>query len=253
MSEVLLSVRDLRVRRGPRWVLDGLTLELGTSEVLAVMGPSGSGKSTLVQAVLGLLAPDAGSIVLQGRVLAEDGCNRVQPFDRALAVVFQDLALWPHLTVRNHLAFGLRARGVPLPEQQERIESMLRRVGLGGLQARHPDQLSGGERQRVAIARALVLQPALVLLDEPLSNLDAGLKRELLALFRELLVEQRSAALFITHDAREVAFLGHQVAVIDAGRIVQQGTLATLSEEPRSATVRSLLADLPPFAREVPP
>jgi iron(III) transport system ATP-binding protein len=240
----LLSVRDVRVRRGARWVLDGLTLELGTAEVLAVMGQSGSGKSTLVQAVLGLLAPEEGSIVLEGRVLAENGRNRVPPFERALAVVFQDLALWPHLTVRGNLAFGLRARGVPVPEQRERIESMLRRVGLANLASRHPDELSGGERQRVAIARALVLRPPLVLLDEPLSNLDAGLQRELLALFRELLTEQKSAALFITHDAREAAFLGQQVAVLDGGRIVQQGTLAALSREPRSAAVRSLVADL---------
>jgi len=240
----LLSLRDVRLRRGSRWTLDGLTLDLGKSEVLAVMGPSGAGKSTLVQAVLGLLTPDSGSITLGGCTLAENGRNRVAPFERGLAVVFQDLALWSHLTVRGNLAFGLQARGIPRPEQKARIDSMLHRVGLTHVGFRHPDELSGGERQRVAIARALVLRPPLVLLDEPLANLDAGLKRELLGLFRELLTEQRSAALFITHDAREAELLGQQVAVMEAGRIVQQGTLAAISREPRSPTIRSLLADL---------
>jgi iron(III) transport system ATP-binding protein len=156
-------------------------------------------------------------------------------------VVFQDLALWPHLTVRGNLDFGLRALGLARAEREARTEAMLRRVGLVALGDRHPDQLSGGERQRVAIARALVARPRLVLLDEPLSNLDVGLKRELLALFVELLADQASSALFITHDVREAAALARRVVVIDEGRIVQQGTVESVSREPASERVRELL------------
>jgi iron(III) transport system ATP-binding protein len=237
----LLSVRDLRVRRGGRSVLDGVGLEVGASEVVALMGTSGSGKSTLVRAILGLLTPDEGSISLDGHVLAESGRNLIAPFERGLAVVFQDLALWPHLTVGGNLDFGLRALGLPRAEREARAERMLRRVGLEALRGRHPDELSGGERQRVAIARALVGRPKLVLLDEPLSNLDVGLKRELLALFAELLAAERSSALFITHDVREAAALARRVVVIDDGRIVQKGTLESVSREPVSQRVRELL------------
>jgi iron(III) transport system ATP-binding protein len=237
----LLSVQGLRVRRGAHWILDGIGLEVGTSEVVALMGNSGSGKSTLVRAILGLLIPEEGSIRLDGQVLAEKGRNLVAPFERGLAVVFQDLALWPHLTVRGNLDFGLRALGLARAEREARTEAMLRRVGLVALGDRHPDQLSGGERQRVAIARALVARPRLVLLDEPLSNLDVGLKRELLALFVELLADQASSALFITHDVREAAALARRVVVIDEGRIVQQGTVESVSREPASERVRELL------------
>jgi iron(III) transport system ATP-binding protein len=236
----LLSVQDLRLRRGAQWVLNGVGLEVGASEVVALMGNSGSGKSTLVRAILGLLTPEEGRISLAGQVLAEDGRNLVPPFQRGLAVVFQDLALWPHLTVRGNLDFGLRAQGLSREERQARLERMLRRVGLEALGGRHPDQLSGGERQRVAIARALVSKPRLVLLDEPLSNLDVGLKRELLALFAELLADQASSALFITHDVREAAALAGRVFVIDEGRIVQQGTVESVSREPASERIREL-------------
>ena len=240
--DTLLAIRDVRVRLEGHLVLDGISLEVGASEVVGLMGPSGSGKSTLVRAILGLLTPEQGSIVLAGRVLAEAGRNLAAPFERAVAVVFQDLALWPHLTVHGNLDFGLRAQGMPRPRREELIEAMLHRVGLEARARRHPDQLSGGERQRVAIARALVGRPALVLLDEPLASLDMALKQELLALFAELLANQGSSALLITHDPREAAALAQRIAIIDAGRIVQEGTMSTVSRHPASQRVRDLLA-----------
>ena len=167
----------------------------------------------------------------------------VLPEERGLAVVFQDLALWPHLTVAGNLAFGLKSRGATPREREARIQFILGRVGLAGKELSHPGQLSGGERQRVAIARALVREPRAVLLDEPLSNLDVGLKRELLSVFRDLLKERRTTALYVTHDLREAAALGDRIAVMEQGRVVQQGTLESLRANPSSRFVRELLDD----------
>jgi ABC-type Fe3+/spermidine/putrescine transport system ATPase subunit len=150
-------------------------------------------------------------------------------------VVFQDLALWPHLTVLGNLAFALKARGMPVAQREERITGMLQRVGLAGLAKRHPGELSGGERQRVAIARALVLEPRALLLDEPLANL---------ALFRELITERRVPTVFITHDPREAASLGDRVAVIEGGRIVQTGSMAELKDKPTTRFAQSFVSAL---------
>jgi len=158
--------------------------------------------------------------------------------------VFQDLALWPHLTVRGNLNFGLAARGISRREADSRITSLLERLGLADKGSRYPGRLSGGERQRVAIARALVLEPQAVLLDEPLANLDATLKRELLSLFHSLFQERVSTAIYVTHDLREAASLGDRIAVMEAGAIVQFGTLDDLQQKPASPFVRGLVKDL---------
>jgi ABC-type Fe3+/spermidine/putrescine transport system ATPase subunit len=168
----------------------------------------------------------------------------VAPEDRGLGVVFQDLALWPHLTVEGNLAFGLSSRGVAKGERVERIAAMLRRVGLSGSERRHPGGLSGGQRQRVAIARALVLEPRVVLLDEPLTNVDVDLRRELLALLRELFREKGTTVVHVTHDLREAVAVAHRFAVMEAGRIVQQGSLEDLRRAPATPFVGSLLDDL---------
>jgi len=168
----------------------------------------------------------------------------VPPEERGLAVVFQDLALWPHLTVRGNLGFGLAARRVPHREREGRIGGILERLGIADKADRYPGGLSGGERQRVAIARALVLEPRAILLDEPLSNLDVTLKRELLALFRELFREEGSTALYVTHDLREAASLGDRIAVMASGRIAQVGTFDELCASPANPFVRSLIDDL---------
>ncbi len=172
---------------------------------------------------------------------ARDGRSLLPPEERKLAIVFQDLALWPHLTVHGNLAFGLDGKKVPRGERDDRIASILARVGLSGKERRHPGELSGGERQRVAIARALVLEPRAVLLDEPLSNLDVGLKQELLALFRELLRERGTAALYVTHDPREAQALGERTAVLDGGTIVHLGRLEELSRRLEVPFARRIL------------
>jgi iron(III) transport system ATP-binding protein len=235
-----IQLDGVTVLRDGRKVLTDVSVRVPPGEMLTVLGSSGSGKTTLLRVVAGFVAPALGSVRVGEALAAEGGRSMLPPEEREIAMVFQDLALWPHLTVHGNLAFGLDGKKVPRSERDDRISSILARVGLSGKDGRHPGELSGGERQRVAIARALVLEPRAVLLDEPLSNLDVGLKQELLNLFRELLQERGTTALYVTHDPREVQALGHRTAVLDGGRIVHLGVLQDL----RSRT------DLP-FARSV--
>ena len=239
-----ISLDGIHFSYDGRPVLSGLSLHVENGEVLALLGPSGCGKSTVLRLILGLTVPARGSLRLGGVVVSESRRLLLPPEERGLAIVFQDLALWPHLTVRGNLGFGLAARRVSPHERESRITAMLERLGLGDKSSRYPGELSGGERQRVAIARALVLEPRAVLLDEPLSNLDVTLKRELLSLFRGLFQEYRSTAIYVTHDLREAASIGDRIAVMESGRIVQVGTLSELRETPASAFVRGLVEDL---------
>jgi iron(III) transport system ATP-binding protein len=238
-----IDIEGITLRYAERRVIDSLSLTVEPGEVLVLLGPSGSGKTSVLRVILGFATPQTGTVRLDGQVASQAGRLLALPEERGLAVVFQDLALWPHLTVAGNLAFSLESRGVTRHERETRIRSMLERVGLTGKECSYPGQLSGGERQRVAIARSLVLEPRAVLLDEPLSNLDVGLKRELLSMFRDLLKERRSTALYVTHDLREAAVLGDRIAVIEEGRIVQEGTLDSLRANPASSFVRALLDD----------
>jgi ABC-type Fe3+/spermidine/putrescine transport system ATPase subunit len=240
----LIEFEDVRFRYGDEGVLRGVSFSLQAGEVLAVLGPSAAGKSTLVRLALGLSAPTAGTIRTMGRIASQDGRVLMAPEERGLGVVFQDLALWPHLTVEGNLAFVLSAQRVPREERRERIHGALSRVRLLEKARRYPGELSGGERQRVAIVRALVTSPRAVLLDEPLSNLDVALKQELLQLFRELLLERKTAALYVTHDPREAARLADRLIVLENGCAVQQGTLMDLRLHPATRFVERVLEDL---------
>jgi iron(III) transport system ATP-binding protein len=239
-----LALEGVSLRHGRQTVLDGVRLRVGAGEVLALVGPSASGKTSLLRVVLGFAQPSAGEVRVGERLVSRDGRSLVAPEDRGLAVVFQDLALWPHLTVAGNLGFGLAAGGVRAKEQAERIGSMLRRVGLEGTERRYPGELSGGQRQRVAIARALVTEPRAVLLDEPLASVDVDLKRELRALLRELFRERGTTAVYVTHELREAAAVAHRFAVLEAGRVVQEGGLGDLTRAPATAFVRALVQDL---------
>jgi ABC-type Fe3+/spermidine/putrescine transport system ATPase subunit len=238
-----IELEGITLRYSEKRVIDGLSLTVAPGEVLALLGPSGSGKTSVLRIILGFATAQAGTVRLSGEVASEAGRLVVLPEERGLAVVFQDLALWPHLSVAGNLAFGLKSRATTAREREARIQSILGRVGLAGKERSLPGQLSGGERQRVAIARALVREPRAVLLDEPLSNLDVGLKRELLSIFRDLLKERRTTALYVTHDLREAAALGDRIAVMEQGRVVQEGTLASLRANPSSSFVRALFDD----------
>ena len=245
-----IALEDVWLRQAGAEVLSGLSLDVAEGEVLAVLGPSAAGKTTALRVMLGLVAPGRGAVRLRGEVVSAGGRILRPPEERNLAVVFQDLALWPHLTVAGNLAFGLEARGVPRAVREARIADMTRRVGLAGKESRRPAQLSGGERQRVAIARALVLDPQAVLFDEPLTNLDVSLRGELLVLVRGLIKERGVSALYVTHEPREAAALGHRIAVLEQGRIVQVGTIDELSARPATSFVRVVVDEL---ATGVPP
>lgn len=237
MSTVI-ALEDVTLRYGKTVILDGLSLDASAGEVLPLLGPSGSGKSSLLRIIMGFLAPSRGLVRLRGDVVSEAGRVYTPPEARNLAVVFQDLALWPHLTVAGNLAFGLRSKRIARDEARRRIARVLEDVGLAGMTKRYPAQLSGGEQQRVAVARALVLEPDAVLLDEPLSNLDIGLRDDLLDLFSKLFREYQTTAICVTHDPWEARHLGDRVAVLDKGRIVSTGNLDDLDPEHESQFIR---------------
>jgi ABC-type Fe3+/spermidine/putrescine transport system ATPase subunit len=236
----VIQLDAVGVQRRHLRILQEIDLTVG-DEVIALVGPSGSGKTTLLRVLLGFDAPTTGRVSIDGRVMSHDGRVDVLPEERNIAMVFQDLALWPHFSVHGNLAFGLERRGLTRAAREERIARVLSWVGLDGKAARHPDELSGGERQRVAIARALVLEPAALLLDEPLGSLDVALKDELCDVFARLFAERGLPVLYVTHDPREAARVASRMVVLEGGRIVQRGTFATLAEAPRTPFVRAFV------------
>jgi len=192
-------------------VLDKLSLSVGTSERVALFGPSGCGKTTVLHLIAGLDTPDQGEILVGGIRVAADERNYVPPERRNLGMVFQDLALWPHLSVAQHLEFVLRARAVPAALRTRKTADMLQRVRLGSYACQKPAQLSGGQQQLVAIARALVASPEIVLMDEPLSSLDDELRNHLIAEIGRLQSELKFALLYVSHNLQEIQTIGARV------------------------------------------
>jgi iron(III) transport system ATP-binding protein len=204
---------------GRQVALNDVSLSVDEGDRLVVMGPSGCGKSTLLRLIAGLAAPDQGKILLSGKGVSEAGRVVEPPEARNLGMVFQDLALWSHLSVRGNLEFGLKARGIPQEERSKRIEATLGLVGLDVRPDARPGELSGGQQQRVALARALVLEPKILLMDEPLSSLDLELS---LRLRREIVRLQERLGftlVYVTHGHDEAAEIGRRAAVMDLGRI----------------------------------
>jgi len=223
-------------------ILSGIDLSLARSKTLALLGPSGCGKTTLLRLVAGLLAPDTGSITLDGRVVADAATGTfVPPEKRGLGMVFQDYALWPHLSVGRNVAFPLEMRGVGRAERDERVARALDRVGLAGFGGRNPGELSGGQQQRVAIARAIVGEPALVLFDEPLSNLDRELRETMVEELALLLSRLGLTAIYVTHDHSEAFTLADEVAVMRRGEIVQLASPEMLVDSPASPGIAEFL------------
>jgi iron(III) transport system ATP-binding protein len=231
-----LLVDGVRKRLGGNEILKGVSLSLKRGEVVALLGRSGSGKTTLLRSVAGLETPDAGRIALGDRVVF-DAAKRIDvPAEkRGLALVFQSYALWPHRTVFDNVAYGLKLRGTPSAETRARVEEVLGQLGLGALGERFPHQLSGGQQQRVALARALVYSPRLILLDEPLSNLDAKLREEARIWFRQLIQRLELSALYVTHDQVEAMAVADHVLVLENGAVEQEGTPQRIYDEPLSA------------------
>ena len=230
-----LVVKDLQLRLGGNEILKGVSIALAPGKVVALLGPSGSGKTTLLRAVAGLETPYAGSIRIGEQVFFDAARKLDVPAEkRGLGLVFQSYALWPHRTVFDNVAYGLKLRGIGGAELQSRVDKALAQIGLVELAERYPHQLSGGQQQRVALARALVYEPAVILLDEPLSNLDAKLREEARAWLRQLIVRLNLSALCVTHDQIEAMAIADRIDLLNAGIIEQEGTPTELYNEPAS-------------------
>jgi iron(III) transport system ATP-binding protein len=228
-----LTVNDLRLTLGDSEILKGISLKVAPGEVVALLGASGSGKTTLLRAIAGLERPHAGSIAIGERVFFDAVRNLDLPAEkRGLGLVFQSYALWPHRTVAENVAYGLKLRGVTADEITQRVDTVLAQIGLDQLATRYPGQLSGGQQQRVAIARALVYEPPVILLDEPLSNLDAKLREEARSWLRMLITRLGLSAIHVTHDQVEAMAIADRIVLLDAGEIAQDGSPTELYNEP---------------------
>ncbi len=233
---------DLRItKRLPGFALEAGLL-VGDQSVMVLVGESGAGKTTLLRLLAGLLHPDEGRIEVDGRTWFDGGTGeRLPAADRAVGYVAQDFALFPHLTAAENVAFGLRAQSVATRETARRTAAALERLGVGALGRRRPHELSGGQQQRVALARAIVLEPRLLLLDEPLSALDAQARRAIRGELRRLLADLPCTTLYVTHSAAEALALGERITVLEGGRISQSGSREDLMRHPRSSYVAEFL------------
>jgi iron(III) transport system ATP-binding protein len=221
--------------------LDNVSFEFEKG-ILSFLGPSGCGKTTLLRSIAGLEIPDAGAISIAGKVQTsvEDGIL-VPPYARKIGFVFQNYALWPHMTVYNNVAFGLKLQKFAKAKIKEKVLASLELVGLQGREDRYPSQLSGGQQQRVALARSLALEPRLILLDEPLSNLDARLREEMRVEIRRLIKKVGISALYVTHDQEEAFTISDAVIVMEGGRILQYAPPDTIYNHPAHPFVASFI------------
>ncbi|HLR81626.1 MAG TPA: ABC transporter ATP-binding protein [Paenalcaligenes sp.] len=235
-QKVGIRIQDLHLSFGETKVLEGINMDIEPGEFFAFLGPSGSGKSTLLRAIAGFGPTPLGQIFIGERDVAD-----LPPWRRNVGMVFQSYALWPHMSVRKNVAFGLEERKMPASEIATKVEAALETVGLWHLADRMPAQLSGGQQQRVALARTIAIEPQVLLLDEPLSNLDAALRvqmrRELLALQRKLGL----TTIFVTHDQEEANSTADRMAVLDKGVIQQIGTPQALYDHPANTFVAGFL------------
>src|SRR5947209_7868685 len=237
-----LAVSDLHLSYGDNAILKGVSMELRQGEVVSLLGPSGSGKTTLLRAVAGLEVPHRGSIRVEDKTVFDGQAGHEIPAEkRNLGLVFQSYALWPHRTVFDNVAYGLKLRSTPAGEIRERVDQALKNLGLGQLGQRLPHQLSGGQQQRVAIARALVYNPPVILMDEPLSNLDAKLREEARAWLRELILRLQLSALVVTHDQNEAMAMSDRILLLNNGVIEQEGTPQELYGQPRTLFVADFM------------
>jgi iron(III) transport system ATP-binding protein len=238
VSKIAIAVEGITVRFGENLALASVSLSLEPGELLLLLGPSGCGKSTLLRTMAGFVVPETGRVLFDGVDV-----TRLPPHERHIGMVFQSFALFPHLTVGENVAFGLREQKRPAAEIRERVERALSDVKMGGFAVRRVDQLSGGEQQRVALARALVTRPRCLLLDEPLSNLDAGLRHSMREEIRRVCKEHGLTTLYVTHDQKEALAIADRIAVMKAGKLKQLGTPWDVYRAPRSRSVATFLGE----------
>src|SRR3954463_6216769 len=243
-----IDVDHLQVSYGSQQVLHGVSLSIASGEFVAILGSSGCGKTTLLRTIAGFQKAAGGAIRLFGR----DVVNTL-PEKRGMAMMFQSYALWPHMTVLGNVGYGLRLRGIPREEIRARVASVLKMLNMSGLEDRKVTNLSGGQRQRVALGRALAIEPAILLLDEPLSNLDAKVRIQLRSEIKSLQNRLGFTAIHVTHDREEAMTMADRIVVIDAGRIAQAGAPKEVYDHPASPFVASFMGAENTIELEVTP
>ena len=237
-SSLPISIRGVRKTYGSFVALDDVSLDIASGEFITLLGPSGSGKTTLLMVLAGFIRPDHGTTLFGHRDV-----SLLPPHKRNVGVVFQNYALFPHMTVAGNIGYPLRLRGVPRPEIAERVRRTLDLVQLGGFADRHIDQLSGGQRQRVALARAIVFEPRILLMDEPLSALDKNLREQMQIEVRHLHRRLGMTTVYVTHDQREALTMSDRIAVIDRGRFRQIGPPREIYERPVSRFIAGFIGE----------
>jgi spermidine/putrescine transport system ATP-binding protein len=231
-----VELRNITKRFSDVTAVDNLTFGVERGEFFSLLGPSGCGKTTTLRIIGGLESPDEGEVIINGEVV-----NELPAYRRDTSIVFQNLALFPHLSVGDNVAFGLECRRVPKAEIAQRVEDVLNLVRLGGLANRRPDQLSGGQQQRVALARSIVLQPEVLLLDEPLASLDRKLREDMQLELKQIQERVAITFIYVTHDQKEAISMSDRIAVMNEGRIVQLGSPTDIYERPRARFVADFM------------
>lgn len=235
---IAITIENLVKKFGDAIALNGINLQIEPGELFFLLGPSGCGKTTLLRNIAGFYIPDCGRILF-----GEEDVTRVPPHKRNTGMMFQSYALWPHMTVAKNVAFGLEERRVPAAEIRERVGAALESVQMSPYAERKIAQLSGGQQQRVALARALVIRPRCLLLDEPLSNLDAKLRLEMRGEIRRVCKEFGLTAIYVTHDQKEALSISDRMAVLEDGRLAQTGTPEEVYRKPRTKVVADFIGE----------
>jgi len=244
-----IEIKNLFKRFKKVVAVNRIQLEVNEGEMLTLLGPSGCGKTTTLRCIAGLEKPEEGDIIIDGKPMLSEGF--VQPSNRGIGMVFQNYAVWPHMKVFNNIVYGLKLMKISRQSIKERAQQVLELVGLDGLEDRYPSQLSGGQQQRVALARALVSNPKVLLLDEPLSNLDAKLREELRFEIKSLVRRMGITSVYVTHDQAEAMVISDRVAVMESGNVVQIGTPQEIYEKPANRFVADFIGTMNFMSGEV--
>jgi iron(III) transport system ATP-binding protein len=244
-----IEIQNLFKRFKDVVAVNRIQLEINQGEMLTLLGPSGCGKTTTLRCIAGLEKPDEGDIVIDGQPMLSQGF--VQPSKRGIGMVFQNYAVWPHMKVYNNIVYGLKIQKMSRQQINEKGKKVLELVGLSGLEDRYPAQLSGGQQQRVALARALVGNPKVLLLDEPLSNLDAKLREELRFEIKSLVRRMGITSVYVTHDQAEAMVISDRIAVMDSGNVVQIGSAQEIYKQPANRFVADFIGTMNFMSGEV--
>jgi iron(III) transport system ATP-binding protein len=231
-----IQLKDIVKRFGTLEAVSHVSLQINDGELFTLLGPSGCGKTTILRLIGGFHKPDHGEIYFDGKPVTP-----IPPYERNIGMVFQNYALWPHMTISDNITYGLKLKKIPRAEIANKVSQVLKLVNLTGLEKRFPGQLSGGQQQRVALARALVLNPDVLLLDEPLSNLDAKIRIQVRAEIRKLQKELGITTIYVTHDQEEALTLSDRIAVINLGKLLQIGSPRDLYERPENPFVADFI------------